>query len=37
MDVARENTTQGYSALALATADNHTDLQDHTMMCTLLS
>ena len=37
MDVARENITQGYSVLALATADNHTDLQHHIMMHTLLS
>lgn len=37
MDVARENITQGYSVLTLATADNHTDLQYRIMMLTLLS
>lgn len=36
MAVARENITQRYSVLALATADNHTDLQYHIIMCTVL-
>jgi len=37
MEVARENITQGYPVLALATADNHTDMQYYIMMHTLLS